>query len=48
MLGRLICWFTKKHKRGQLIMVVNTAAVPTNTYRCPRCSATWSRKQRKR
>lgn len=39
MLSKLICLF-KGHQRGKLVERVGEV----NTYRCPRCTATWSRK----
>lgn len=50
-LGSLRCWklkgwrLTRKHKRGVLVMhgIIDGYRV----YRCPRCSARWSRKARK-
>jgi transposase-like protein len=47
MLNRLLCWWFG-HKRGKLIMVLNTAEIPKNRYKCPRCHSTWDRKQRRK
>ena len=35
MIGRLICWWTKKHKRGKRIATEDNGA--TKVYACPRC-----------
>jgi DNA-directed RNA polymerase subunit RPC12/RpoP len=42
MLGRLICWITKKHRRGQRWEI--DEANKTIQYRCARCGARWVRK----
>lgn len=46
MIARLICFF-KGHKRGKRLtasMATTTSTSPVNTYECPRCRATWTRK----
>lgn len=44
MIARLKCWLFG-HKRGKrLLMVTTTSTVLVNTYECPRCKATWTRK----
>jgi uncharacterized OB-fold protein len=35
MLGKLICWFTKKHKRGHVVEI--DEANKTKRTQCPRC-----------
>lgn len=38
MFGKLICRFTRKHKRGQLINIApHPVAGFNHTYQCPRC-----------
>lgn len=44
MIGKLICWITRKHKRGKLVGRNIGANDGTSTYRCPRCNASWTRK----
>ena len=46
-LGRFICWATRKHKRGKLVETWVEPCEPPRTYLifcCPRCGATWTRK----
>ena len=42
-LGKLICWITGKHKRGQMTQYENRECTIAR-YVCPRCFATWTRK----
>ena len=48
MLGRLICWITRKHKRGKLVASVFDARIgkQVSVYACPRCGrkSTYKRK----
>jgi hypothetical protein len=49
MIGKLICWWTGKHRRGvRLKMVNSTSTIPLDHFECPRCKAMWSRKKRTR
>lgn len=45
MIAKIICYF-KGHRRGKLFLKGTAArpAVEWNTYECPRCKATWTRK----
>ena len=46
--GRLVCGVTK-HKRGRLLPFdAMKHDVGYATYQCPRCGATWTRKERKK
>lgn len=42
MIGRFICWITRKHKRGK--RVGRNDFVGAFTYQCPRCGLRWERK----
>jgi hypothetical protein len=43
-IAALIC-LIRGHKRGKrLTMTMVTSTTPFNTYECPRCKATWTRK----
>ena len=49
MIGKLICWWTKKHKRGKRVTaspdgLIEPGALKHQTYECPRCAARWTRK----
>jgi hypothetical protein len=48
MFGKLICWWTKKHKRGRRLLVTEvTFSEPgLAQYACPRCGSQWTRKIR--
>lgn len=47
MIGKIICFVTRKHKRGKLVDRVQAGPnVYVHTYKCPRCSKTHTRKQR--
>ena len=52
MVGKLICWVTRKHKRGKRLQLVDgniPQLLPNATlYECPRCHATWTRKRAKK
>ena len=39
MLGRFMCWITRRHKRGVLLVSVFDARIGKQvlTYACPRC-----------
>jgi len=41
--GKLICWMMG-HKRGKRVPRIAEANQNWQTYRCPRCAATWTRK----
>ena len=53
MLGKLVCWITRKHKRGRRLKPADPPHLPTedgkewpanlHRYQCPRCKATWTR-----
>jgi predicted RNA-binding Zn-ribbon protein involved in translation (DUF1610 family) len=47
MIGKLICWWTGKHKRGRRVtasMVTTTSTgQATNRFECPRCGSQWTR-----
>ena len=51
LLGKLACWWTRKHKRGVRLLPTEPPHVPGAQsdirFRCPRCSATWTRQARK-
>jgi hypothetical protein len=53
MLGRLICWWTGKHRRGRPVSLVGALGIddirPDKNglmLQCPRCGKTWDRKAR--
>ena len=52
MIGKLICWWTKKHKRGVRVPWTLGHELATQfvgkmvLFRCPRCGAEWTRKER--
>ena len=50
MFGKLICWVTRKHKRGKRVGMPVMAANGNfyQTYSCPRCHATGTRKWAKK
>lgn len=37
MIGKLICWWTGKHRRGKFLRV-DHGSEQFNVYACPRCS----------
>lgn len=39
-IGALLCWAERRHKRGKLI----SNGDGLRTFQCPRCRAKWSRK----
>ena len=48
-LGKLICWATRKHKRGKQVALTDWerneyGKLGQIVYRCPRCGAQWTRK----
>jgi hypothetical protein len=51
MFGKLICFITRKHKRGKPVNVAASKALATLPgtvhYQCPRCKAVWARKGKK-
>ena len=51
MIGKLICWVTRKHKRGKRLFPSSLPAEEfkgMDVFRCPRCHATWTRKRAKK
>ncbi len=45
LINKLLCWW-KGHRRGRRIGK-SAAAADFSEFRCPRCKATWTRKDRK-
>ena len=43
LIGRLLCFLTRRHLRGKLLDEIDGV----RTFRCPRCSATWTRRKAK-
>lgn len=49
MFAKLICWWTGSHKRGVRFIhadYTSTADAGKVHFYCPRCGATWTRKER--
>lgn len=44
MIARLKCLLFGHLRGKRLTEVTTTSTVPVNHFRCPRCSATWTRK----
>ena len=46
LIGRIVCAWTGKHKRGRLVGSYSTEQANHNEYKCPRCGERWTRKAR--
>lgn len=44
MIGKLICWITRKHLRGKKTGISSDKG---DQFQCPRCRAVWNRKTKK-